>query len=200
MNLSERIYRILLRAYPRRYREHFAEPMARCFRDQLQSSSGPFARLALWLRTFADLACSVPARHFEARVRLHRGSSAAYSESSRLSIFYARQEASSFSSSEITLEHLLLGVIRQDRDLAARIGPQGVEEIRCAIESAERNPRRVPPSEDLRISDPAKRALAVAHIFGTHDGAAIEPRHLLRGILRERDSLAARLLRDHGVR
>jgi hypothetical protein len=200
MNLSERIYRILLRAYPRRYREHFAEPMARCFRDQLHSSSTPFARLTLWLRTLADLACSVPARHFEARVRLHRGSGAVFSESSRLSIFFARQEASSFSSSEITLEHLLLGVIRQDRDLAARIGPLGVEEVVRAVESAEGVPRRVPPVEDLRLSVAARRALGVAKIFGTHDGAAIEPRHLLRGILRERDSLAARLLRDHGVR
>jgi len=32
-----------------------------------------------------------------------------------------------------------------------------------------------------------------------HDGAAVEARHLLRGILRERDSLAARLLRERGI-
>ncbi|HTS60484.1 MAG TPA: Clp protease N-terminal domain-containing protein [Candidatus Acidoferrales bacterium] len=200
MNLSERIYRFLLRAYPRRYREQFAEPMARCFRDQLRAASGPAAAAGLWLRTLADLVSSVPARHFEARVRVHGHAWGAFSEPTRLSIFFARQEASSFSRPEITLEHLLLGILRNDPDLSARIGSQGVAEIVQAIETAEGVARRVPPAEDLRLSFAARRALGVARIFSTHDGADIEPRHLLRGILRERKSLAARLLRERGIR
>jgi len=198
MNVSERIYRIFLRAYPKRYREQFAEPMARCFRDQLRAASGPFAAALLWLRVLADLACSVPARHLERRVHFHHGP-VNLSQSSRLSIFFARQEASSFSRQEIMLEHLLLGLLRNDQDLAARIGAEGVVEMVRAIEGAESNPRRVPPTEDLRLSHTVRRALAVAKIFGVHDGAPVEPRHLLRGILRERDSLAARLLRGRGI-
>jgi len=76
----------------------------------------------------------------------------------------ARQEASSFSRREITLERLLLGVLRNDPDLAARIGAEGVVEVVRAIESAESNPRRVPPTEDLRLSHSARRALAVARV------------------------------------
>ena len=39
MTWAERIYRLFLRAYPAWYRDEFAEPMARCFRDQSRAAT-----------------------------------------------------------------------------------------------------------------------------------------------------------------
>ena len=48
MTLSERMYRLMLRAYPARYREKYAEPMACCFRDQLRQARTASAFRRLW--------------------------------------------------------------------------------------------------------------------------------------------------------
>ena len=196
MRFSERFYRILIRAYPQRFRADFAESMANCFRDQLRTATSPAALVALWLRTLADLAWSVPARHLEGRVRFQTGH-AGFSEGVRMSIFFARQEASSFSRREITVEHLLLGLLRNDAELAARLGPQAVEGIVQSIESAETNARRVPPMEDLRMSRESRCAWFYALVAAR--GRPMESRHLLRGILARPETLAARLLRERGV-
>jgi hypothetical protein len=196
MRFSERLYRILIRAYPRRYREHFAESMACCFRDQLRAAATPVALTRLWLRTLADLAWSVPARHLDGRARVHLGHSE-IGEQVRMSVFFARQEASSFSRSEITVEHLLLGLLRNDAELAARLGPQAVAAIVQSIEHAETSARRVPPMEDLRLSRESRCAWFYALVDA--GGQPVEPRHLLRGILARPGTLAARLLREQGI-
>ena len=38
MSLSQKLYRFLLRAYPRRYRDAYAQPMEQLFRDQLRDA------------------------------------------------------------------------------------------------------------------------------------------------------------------
>ena len=40
MRFSERIYLILLKAYPTRYLRRYEEPMAQLFSDQLQRANG----------------------------------------------------------------------------------------------------------------------------------------------------------------
>jgi predicted permease len=58
--LSLRLYRRLLKLYPAGFRENYAEPLEREFRDELNESSGAAALSILWVRLLADLAVSVP--------------------------------------------------------------------------------------------------------------------------------------------
>jgi hypothetical protein len=196
MSLSERIYRLLLRAYPARFRRDYAEPMACCFRDQLREVHTPFAMARLWLHTICDLLWTVPARHWSLRVRLH-ATPCAYSDAFRQSLFHARAEASSFGRREITVEHLLLGLLREDERLRQELGPAAVERIVHELERLEATPRRPPPMEDLRLSFAARRVLDVAKFYGlASEDRRVELCDLRRGILAS-DSLAARLLRGH---
>lgn len=58
ITLCEKIYRRLLRLYPKPYRRDFGEPMAQLFRDQCRDAwqSGRYGGLLkLWLRTLPDL-------------------------------------------------------------------------------------------------------------------------------------------------
>ncbi len=66
---SERLYRILLKAYPGGYRRKYEEAMAQCFRDQLRAANTIGKWVRLWLRTMADFALSLPARHLERGLR-----------------------------------------------------------------------------------------------------------------------------------
>jgi hypothetical protein len=58
--LSLKLYRWLLRLYPASFRENYARPMEREFRDELAESSGDWALAELWVRLLADLAVSIP--------------------------------------------------------------------------------------------------------------------------------------------
>lgn len=70
MSISERIYRLLLRLYPRQHRRHYGEPMITHFRDQLREAHRDGTLLTLWLRTLIDVATTAPREHVEsARMR-----------------------------------------------------------------------------------------------------------------------------------
>jgi putative ABC transport system permease protein len=56
-----RFYHLLLRLYPARFREEYADPMERQFRDEYRETPGRFARLRLAVRALADLAVTAPA-------------------------------------------------------------------------------------------------------------------------------------------
>ncbi len=57
MTPSVRLYRTLLRLYPRGIRERFGEDMTLLFADQLRDAAGsPRLVVQLWLRTLVDLA------------------------------------------------------------------------------------------------------------------------------------------------
>ncbi len=190
MHLSEKVYRFLLRAYPRPYRERYREPMAQLFRDGLRDANTPAKAVAFWMRMVADWALSVPARHWERLTSTPLGTLAA---PARRCVFFARYEAGSFAANEIKLEHLLLGLLRQDRSL---VPAAGVEAMRRAIE-AEQPARHVPPriAAPMPLSTEVKRALAAAgEIAGC---GKVTPRDLAHGILRAENTLAARLLREY---
>jgi putative ABC transport system permease protein len=54
------LYRWLLRLYPAGFRQDYAGPMEREFRDELAESSGGGALAVLWVRLLVDLAVSIP--------------------------------------------------------------------------------------------------------------------------------------------
>jgi ATP-dependent Clp protease ATP-binding subunit ClpC len=125
-----------------------------------------------------------------------------YTEKARRVIFFGRYEASQFGSPYIETEHLLLGLLREDKALSHRFlrGHGAVETIRKQIEDHTTVREKVSTSVDLPVSEEAKRALVHAaeeaeRLSHKHIGTE----HLLLGLLREEGTFAARILNEHGV-
>ena len=53
--LSEKLYRLLLLAYPREYRCKYGELMIQLFRDRMRRDGGGFGVLNVWMEMIADL-------------------------------------------------------------------------------------------------------------------------------------------------
>src|SRR3989441_2337915 len=87
-----------------------------------------------------------------------------YTEKARRVIFFARYEASQFGSPYIETEHLLLGLLREDKALANRFlrSHAAVESIRKQIEGHTTVREKVSTSVDLPLSHECKRVLAYA--------------------------------------
>lgn len=58
--LSERIYALLLRLYPARFRRAYGEEALQLIRDRMRDERGFAARARLWLDLLGDLAVSLP--------------------------------------------------------------------------------------------------------------------------------------------
>jgi len=193
---SEALYRRLLAAYPLRYRREYEEAMAQCFRDQLRAANTSGKRILLWLCSLIDLTLTVPARHLEYILPLCRGR---LSNSGSNALFFARFEASSYNCSEIRLEHLLLGALRDHHQgLIGLLGSGGVEEIVRAVEASEKSVRRIPAREDLPLSQECKVAITRA-IQQAGSGAKMNTGHILAAILHQQTSAAVRLLQQRGL-
>lgn len=125
-----------------------------------------------------------------------------YTEPARRAIFFARYEASQFGSEVVDTEHLLLGLLRQDQAFFWRlVTVEDEREIRRRIEEA-RNRKKIQTSlsEDLPLTEPAKSALACAAEAAVRlDHKHIGPEHILLGLTREHESLAAQILLKHGI-
>ena len=124
-----------------------------------------------------------------------------YTEHARRSIFFARYEASAFGTPYITCEELLLGILREDKTVAMRVGIGSLESIRNELEkSAPPKENRVSTSVDLPLSQESRRALRFAEEEANALGHKhIDAPHLLLGVLRIEDSLAAEFLRKRGI-
>ena len=124
-----------------------------------------------------------------------------YVEKARRVIFFARYEACQFGSPFIETEHLLLGIVREDKGLVARLGIlNGTEAIRKYIEGMTEARPKVATTVDLPMSHAAKRALAMAAEEADRlNHQLIAPAHLLLGLLRDQESLATEILKSHGV-
>ena len=87
-----------------------------------------------------------------------------YTEKARRVIFFARYEASQFGSPYIETEHLLLGLLREDKALTNRFlrSHASVESIRKQIEGHTTIREKVSTSVDLPLSNECKRVLAYA--------------------------------------
>ena len=123
-----------------------------------------------------------------------------YSEKARRSIYFARYEASAMPTGNIETEHLLLGLLREDRVLAGRLAA-GEVSIRQEVETRLRpDAKRVATSADLPLSHQAKRTLTHATDEAEKLGhRIIDSGHLVLGLLREEDCGGAILLREHGI-
>jgi len=124
-----------------------------------------------------------------------------YTEKARRVVFFARYEASQFGSPYIETEHLLLGLLREDKGLTNRFLPSPVESIRKQIEEHTMPGEKVSTSVDLPLSNESKRVLAYAAEEAERLGHKhIGTEHLLLGLLREEHSFAAQILQERGLR
>src|SRR5713101_961478 len=126
-----------------------------------------------------------------------------YTQKARRVIFFARYEASQYGSRYIETEHLLLGLLREDPSLARSfIGPGDVEaEVRADIERRITRGERISTSVEVPLSGECKRILNMAAEEAERLGQRhVGPAHLLLGILREKGSLAAKLLTTRGLK
>ena len=125
-----------------------------------------------------------------------------YTEKARRVIFFARYEASEFGSPSIETEHLLLGLLREDKAIANRFLPSddSVASIRQRIRALTPCNEKISTSVDLPLSHESSRVLAYsAEEAENLKQAYIRPEHLLLGLLREEKSLAASLLQECGL-
>ena len=125
-----------------------------------------------------------------------------YNEKARRAIFFARYEASQFGSPYIESEHLLLGVLHENKPFADQF-------LRCdaATESFRKQigehtgPReKLSTAVDLPLSSEVKRVLAnAAEEAEGEPHRNIGPEHLLVGLLLEEKCFAAEMLAQRGV-
>jgi ATP-dependent Clp protease ATP-binding subunit ClpC len=120
-----------------------------------------------------------------------------YTEKARRIIFFARYEAAQVGASYIEPEHLLLGLLRESREL---ITPPVdldnlVDELRAAMPAPG---KKVSTSVDLPLSHGAKRVLAYsAEEAERLSHQQIAPEHLLLALMGESGTPAAEILRKH---
>jgi ATP-dependent Clp protease ATP-binding subunit ClpA len=125
-----------------------------------------------------------------------------YTEKARRVIFFARHEASQLGGSSIDTEHILLGLFREDKPLMQRLfhsPADAAEAIRRKVKEAKGQVEKLPASMDMPLSPGARRVLSFAadesdRFLSRHIGTE----HLLLGILREENSIAADLFFEHG--
>lgn len=127
-----------------------------------------------------------------------------YTERSRRVIFFARYEALQYGSQVIAPEHILLGMIREDKAFADRFfHPEGAvtaAKLRAEIEDRIAVRDRIPQSAELHLTPETKRILFWANEESRHlKNRNIGPEHLLAGILREERSIAAEILIGFGL-
>ena len=127
-----------------------------------------------------------------------------YTEKARRVIFFARYEASQFGAPAIEPEHLLLGLMREDKTLTGRFFPRAqitIEAIRREIESRTLLRERIPTSVELPLAPETKRVLHYSHEESDRlQHRHIGTEHLLLGLLREERSMAAQILFERGLR
>src|SRR5687768_12422665 len=128
-----------------------------------------------------------------------------YTERSRRVIFFARYEALQYGSPSISPEHILLGLMREDKTISARFLPfrntLTVDGVRRDVEERIVLRDRIPQSAELHLAPETKKILFYANEESRHlKNRHIGPEHLLLGIVREERSIAAEILLGYGLR
>lgn len=128
-----------------------------------------------------------------------------YTEKARRVIFFARYEALQYGSLIISPEHILLGLMREDKTMSSRFFPYQsnltVDSIRREVEARIVLREKMPQSAELHLAPATKRILAFAHEESERMRSRnIGTEHLLLGLLREEQSIAAEILYEQGAR
>src|SRR6266513_2064496 len=125
-----------------------------------------------------------------------------FTERARRVVFFAQEEAGRLGENYVSTEHLLLGLVRENDSVAARILDRlGVSlgRIRSEIErQVTRGDGR--PGQDIELTARAKRVIDLAYDEARQlNNNYIGTEHLLLGLIREGEGLAGRVLAKLGV-
>ncbi|MBA3633802.1 MAG: ATP-dependent Clp protease ATP-binding subunit [Acidobacteria bacterium] len=128
-----------------------------------------------------------------------------YTEKARRVVFFARYEALQYGSIVISPEHILLGLMREDKTISARFFPfrnsLTVEAVRREVEERIVLRERISQSAELHLAPETKRILALANEESRQlQNRHIGPEHLLLGLVREERSIAGEILYQYGLR
>jgi hypothetical protein len=123
-----------------------------------------------------------------------------FTEHARRAIFFGRNEAQLLGSERIETEHLLLGLLRDDKRGVLPISVNDATAIRLLVEQSAPGRELSSVRVDLPLSDECKLALQL----GTKEADALQHKpidtpHLILGLLRLEDCAAAKLLRKFGM-
>jgi len=117
-------------------------------------------------------------------------------------MFFSRYECATHDAPALGPEHILLGLLREDRSLTKKHTgtPLDVEAIRAEVAASNQPPPRPVSPLDPPLTDATKCVLALAAKESEQLGhAEIGMGHLVLGILAEDDSLAAHILKARGI-
>jgi len=125
-----------------------------------------------------------------------------FSERARRVLTLAQDEAQRFNHTYIDTEHILLGLVREDEGVAAKVLTNlgvGLNKIRSALESTIQRSEK-PSSSEIGLTPAAKKVIELAIDEARHLGHNyIGTEHLLLGILRGEEGIAADVLSSFGV-
>jgi len=126
-----------------------------------------------------------------------------YTEKARRVIFFARYEANEHRSEAIEPHHLLLGLVREDKQLFTRFSiltTLSLDSLVYRIRETAGPRAKVSASVDMPLSSEAKRVLSYAADESDRlNHAYIGTEHLLLGLLRAEQTTAAELLSEYGI-
>lgn len=127
-----------------------------------------------------------------------------YTEKSRRVIFFARYECKQVGAPAIDVDHVVLGILRDGKDVVARLLRPGVK-IKNFVNEVRQQAKLLPPPQvrvaatpDMPLSDAAKTLLNRA--CEEADNASVRHigvEHLVLAVLRDEESELARLLREN---
>ena len=120
-----------------------------------------------------------------------------YTEKARRVVFFARYEASQYGAKEIGTEHLLLGLMREDRMLMNQfLGPKaGRVDLRMDMEREITQGERLSTAVEIPLSAEGKKVLTLAGEEAQRLGSRqVGTEHLLLALLGVKGSLAERTL------
>jgi ATP-dependent Clp protease ATP-binding subunit ClpA len=124
-----------------------------------------------------------------------------FTETARRVIFFARYEAAQFGSTIIETEHVLLALLREDKNLISRFLRTSNEVVRKEIEDRTTIRQKVSTDIGLPMSNECKRILLyTADEADRLNHLHIGTEHLLLAILREEKCFAAEILHERGLR
>jgi len=122
-----------------------------------------------------------------------------YTEKARRVIFFARYESSHYGAPAVDTEHLLLGLVREEKLVGSRWLPKvNPELIRTRVDVWAPRGQPIPTSVDLPLTEASKRVLFHAKDEADRlNSKHIGTEHLLLGLLQE-ECPASQLLRELG--
>ena len=193
--LSARVYRLLLAAYPKRFRQEYGREMALAFRDCCRDAhrqGGSLALLRLWPRTLRDLAVSALGERFDGLVRPRGRMSLSSPGVGRPRLVWPLR----FRAPAWRVKRLRKRLVRVAAALAHSLRRQRMSPAHVVLP---RSQTYMPPRWRATTSDRferySKRALRTLTLAQeearTFHHSYLGAEHLLLGLLREGDGVAA---------